>query len=390
MGSHDGAETCEIVGCLILELLKEKLGHSIGLYRDDGLAIIEGTPRQIELTKKHICKTLKNLDLNITIEANKKVINYLDVTLNLNTGKHAPYMKNNNTIKYVNINSNHPRTILKNIPAGINQRLSNLSSDSEIFRESATPYQKALEESGYKYKLQYEPSTRNNSDAEKRPKRKRNITWFNPPFDLRVKTNIGKEFFKILKTAFPPSNKLNKIFTTNTIKMSYSCMPNVRSIINNHNQQTMKPTEPKTNYLMNDCKCKKSPCPLNNKCETKSIVYQATVTTDNRIEKYIGLCETSFKARYANHISSFKHRSKRTSTALSEFIWQLKDANKTYQIAWEIITKADTYNTATKRCKLCLAEKYTILFENERTTLNHRNELFSTCRHSSKFLLCHL
>ena len=40
MGSHDGAEVCELVGIFILNSLQERFGNNIGLYRDDGLAAI--------------------------------------------------------------------------------------------------------------------------------------------------------------------------------------------------------------------------------------------------------------------------------------------------------------------------------------------------------------
>ena len=42
MGSLDGAETSELVGLYILNKIKQELPHDhIGLYRDDGLAIID-------------------------------------------------------------------------------------------------------------------------------------------------------------------------------------------------------------------------------------------------------------------------------------------------------------------------------------------------------------
>ncbi len=41
MGSYDGAEICELVGLFILNKLGQKFGkENIGLYRDDGLAIV--------------------------------------------------------------------------------------------------------------------------------------------------------------------------------------------------------------------------------------------------------------------------------------------------------------------------------------------------------------
>ena len=93
MGRYDGAETCELVGCYLLSQLKQIPDIDIGLYRDDGLAILKQTPREIERVKKEICKIFAKNDLRITIEANKKVVNFLDVTLDLNTEKFKPYSK---------------------------------------------------------------------------------------------------------------------------------------------------------------------------------------------------------------------------------------------------------------------------------------------------------
>ena len=63
MGSFDGAETCELVTIFILYQLKTKFGNKIDLemYRDDGLAMVRGTSREIENTKKKICKIFKNI-----------------------------------------------------------------------------------------------------------------------------------------------------------------------------------------------------------------------------------------------------------------------------------------------------------------------------------------
>ena len=70
MGSFDGAETCELVGCYILSRLTEKYGNNIGLYRDDGLSAFNKTPQELERIKKDICKIFRDNDLKITVEAN--------------------------------------------------------------------------------------------------------------------------------------------------------------------------------------------------------------------------------------------------------------------------------------------------------------------------------
>ena len=40
MGSFDGAEVCELVGLFILNSLQERFGENVGLYRDNGLAVV--------------------------------------------------------------------------------------------------------------------------------------------------------------------------------------------------------------------------------------------------------------------------------------------------------------------------------------------------------------
>ena len=79
MGSYDGAETYELVGSFLLSQLQD-LNANIGLYRDDGLAITNATPRETENIRKEICRIFNNNGLRITIEANKQIINFVEVT----------------------------------------------------------------------------------------------------------------------------------------------------------------------------------------------------------------------------------------------------------------------------------------------------------------------
>ena len=139
----------------MLSLLQQRYGNSFGLYRDDGLGTSALSPKQAEKVKQEICGIFQENDLRITIEVNKKVVDYLDVTMDLSTRLYRPYMKPNNTLQYINVKSNHPPAILKNIPEGINKRLSEISSNKEVFDQAAPPYQKALNESGYAFSLHY-------------------------------------------------------------------------------------------------------------------------------------------------------------------------------------------------------------------------------------------
>ena len=89
MGCYDGAETCELVGSSLFPQLR-KLNINIGLYRYDGLAISNTTPRDTENIKKEICCIFNHNGLRITIKANKQTINFLDVTFNLKKTPTSP------------------------------------------------------------------------------------------------------------------------------------------------------------------------------------------------------------------------------------------------------------------------------------------------------------
>ena len=388
MGSFDGAETCELVGCYLLSRLTQKYGKNIGLYRDDGLSAFNKTPQEIEKIKKDLCKIFRDNDLKITVEANLSRVNFLDVTLDLKSGKHFPYTKEGNIPLYVHRQSNHPPSILRNIPESINKRLSEISSDKECFDNAKSTYQDALNKSGYKYKLSYKEKT---IDAQRtnRRNRKRNITWFNPPYSKNVETKVGKCFLSLVDQHFPHSNPLHKIFNRNTLKLSYSCMSNVKTVISNHNKAELnneiKSSDDKIQKL---CNCRnKNSCPLDRNCNVTNIIYQAEVITPESKETYIGLCDTTFKQRYRNHTCSFRNERYRNVTELSKYIWNLKDRKINYQIKWRKVKQARSYSNTNKKCNLCLWEKFFIICKPDMSTLNHRNELTSTCRHSKKFLL---
>ena len=95
----------------------------------------------------------KNKALDITINCHKKIVNYLDVTLNLNDGSYCPYKKPNDETNYIHVNSDHPTSILKQIPVSIEKWLSSLSSPKNFFKETAPYYEQYLSNCGYKEKL---------------------------------------------------------------------------------------------------------------------------------------------------------------------------------------------------------------------------------------------
>ena len=96
--------------------------------------------------------------------------------------------------------------------------------------------------------------------------RTRKITWFNPPFSMNVATNIGKNFFSLLNECFPKTSKLHKIINKNTIKLSYSCMANMKQKIDNHNRKIMSNWREREEFTRT-CNCRdKTLYPLKGKC----------------------------------------------------------------------------------------------------------------------------
>ena len=162
---------------------------------------------------------------------------------------------------------------LKNVPESINKRLSEISSDKESFEKAKGTYQDALNKSGYSYNLTYRKPA---PDTKHRKNRPRNITWFNPPYSQNVKTKVGKCFFTLIDKHFPKSNplSLHKILNQNTLKLSYSCMKNVKAIISNHNKAVISRSSNLPVQTINTCNCPdKRSCPMDGNCNERNIIY---------------------------------------------------------------------------------------------------------------------
>ena len=271
-----------------------------------------------------------------------------------------------------------------NIPKGINKRLSNLSSNEEMFLGVATDYQEALKKSGYEFNLHFKPE-KVTIKARKRPRYPNRLFW-NPPYSMNVKSKIGATFFKLLDIHFPKESPLSKIVNRNTVKMAYRTTPNFKKIIASHNAKILKKetTDP-------PCNCRqKDTCPLNGQCRVNNLIYQATITTQQDppvIQKYIGMTSTQFKDRLANHRKSFKTEKYKTETTLSQYIWTLKQENTSFDLKWKIMDRAKPFSPVTGVCALCTLEKYYIICHPDQATLNKNEEIFNSCRHKTHLLL---
>ena len=420
MGSFNGAEICELVGLFFLSTLKDRFGNQIGLYRDDGLAAITtNSGRLADKARKDLIQIFNNFGLKITAVANLKRVNFLDINFDLTDGTYRPYRKPNDDPLYINRSSNHPPSILRQLPKAINKRINKLSCDKRTFDAAAPLYNDALKRSNFNTNLSFETNAQNqnatqnfNRNNSRRQNRQQNAIWFNPPYSVNVKTNVGRDFLALLDKHFPLSNKLHTIFNRHNVRVSYSCLPNMKSFINQHNtkilnkhakQQSSINIQSNSNTTNNatsqrnastlqntQCNCRQTDaCPIERKCLSTSVVYEAKVTTadNNEAKRYIGVTGGTFKSRYRNHAKSFSNRKYQNETELSKYIWKLKDAKRTFAIDWSLKKKVPVYRAGCRRCNLCLEEKLILLKDRKHELLNKRSELFSKCRHVTRHLI---
>ena len=156
---------------------------SHGLYHDDCLIIVDkSTPMKCDGIRKRLYKLFDEFGFRLDIRTDLKITDYLDVTLNLYSGTVSPFRKRNQDLRYVNRGSNHPTQVFKHVPKGIEHRLSNNSTNKEIFERSKQEYEEALKNDGYRINLEYRD--REESNTQKRGNRPRKcygliplITW---------------------------------------------------------------------------------------------------------------------------------------------------------------------------------------------------------------------
>ena len=84
------------------------------------------------------------------------------------------------------------------------------------------------------------------------------------------------------------------------------------------------------------------------------------------------------------------NRIPKSHTALSSYIWKLKEKQTPYFVNWLIKARGHAFSSGGRACNLCLTEKLIILTADQNTMLNRRDELLESCRHRRKHLLVSL
>ena len=162
-------------------------------------------------------------------------------------------------------------------------------------------WRQTTHQSSYQQKLNYNPV---NTKSHSKRNHKRNIIWFNPPFNRNASTKVVKYFLNLLDQHFPWNHCLHKILDRNNAKVSYSCTKNMKTITNNHHKNILgnKPSIDTSN-----CNCRNK---INGQCQIGEVVYESTLTSSQqncKDKKYFEIAEKSFKGRLYNHNLYFKN-----------------------------------------------------------------------------------
>ena len=398
MGGLDSAQVADFIGIFILDTLSRAFDPTyIGLYRDDGLMVIpESNGPKTNRIHKKLIQVFKYLGFKVDVTSNIKIVNYLDATFNLSDGSYRPYSKDSGDPTYINTKSNHPGSIIRQIPNSVNTRINLISSSRRIFNNSKAPYNRALLKSGFPANqlLSFQNKTVTTGNKPHRRNRPRKVVWFNPPYCELSNINIAKQFFWLVDTCFSHQNPLRKICNRMNLKISYSCCKNIGSIISSHNAKVLRNAQNQNTTVGRNangpadiCNCRiPSRCPLDGRCRLRNVVYIAKISTVRNPTYrrfYIGISKNPWKLRLYVHNASFRNRRSRNHTALSKHFWDLKARGERPTITWKILSVANTPRNLRDSCLLCTTEKVLIMrFCQPRLLLNHRSDLISKCRHT--------
>ena len=87
----------------------------------------------MDRTRKNLIKIFQECGISIVCKINLTSVDYLDVHFDMRQETYTPYRKPNNELIYIHKHSNHPQNILRDLPKSISKRISDTSSNEEIF-----------------------------------------------------------------------------------------------------------------------------------------------------------------------------------------------------------------------------------------------------------------
>ena len=193
----------------------------------------------MERIKKDLCSIFSEHSLKITT---KNRVNFLNVTRHLTNGKYVPYTKANIPL-YLHKRSNHPPRSTDNISQSFNNRLSEISYDEDHSSKPHLSIKKPLMTPDINTDSTFQPNlqqSQHNLQALQKRGEFSGTTPPPPPHSKNVAANVGRNVLKIFDEEFPKNIPIHQIFTRNTVKISYSCMSNIKQNIDRQNKSTIQ------------------------------------------------------------------------------------------------------------------------------------------------------
>ena len=169
MGCFNGAEASEIVGTYILSKISNEINKKqVGIYRGDGLGVLRNiSGSEMDRTRKNFFKIFQECGLSIVLKINLTSVDFLDVRFDRKQETYTPYRKPNNDIHK---HSNHPQNTLRDLLKFISKRISDTSSNEEIFNNHFPIYEQASKNSGFNNNLTYRQLQHSNSYIQENQK----------------------------------------------------------------------------------------------------------------------------------------------------------------------------------------------------------------------------
>ena len=121
-------------------------------------------------------------------------------------------------------------------------------------------------------------------------------------------------------------------------------------IKNKQSQQKNTATQTRNLQILSNCLVKED-CPLNGLCLKSSILHQATIKCSDskyKQKRYKGICETTFKKRYATQKKLFNLINSKNDAILSVEYWAVKQKQQAPRLTLEIKGQHKAYNPTSK------------------------------------------
>ena len=91
---------------------------------------------EVEGNKKELVKIFKNNGLSIPLKTNLNTADFLNIHVDLINEIYQTHKKANDEHLYINIKFNQPPSIPQQLPKSISKRISKISSNEHVFKQS--------------------------------------------------------------------------------------------------------------------------------------------------------------------------------------------------------------------------------------------------------------